>query len=277
MIGIYKITNLINGKMYIGKSNNIERRKREHKNMEGKSVIHDAIRKYGNENFSFEVVEECPLEKLNEREIYWIKYFNTFLGEGYNCTPGGDGFIHPVKVSDEQLKQIINDLINHTNLSIVDIAKKYNVSASTISFINLGKSRPQDGLQYPLRENPFDKREIPSKDLLLKEISETCGNFYDIAKKFEVSYQTVRNWCQHHNLSTNKKDYGYVNDQSYHSTFIEQIDVKTKEVICSFNSINEAGRILKLNPKAIGKALDSRSHFSQGYLWKRKENKNKKY
>ena len=67
--GIYKITNLINGHIYIGQSINIERRFREHKN--GSELIVDkAIKKYGVENFSFDIIEECSECMLDERERY---------------------------------------------------------------------------------------------------------------------------------------------------------------------------------------------------------------
>ena len=61
MIGIYKITNNINGKVYIGQSNNIQRRFSEHqtKGESSRIPIDVAIQKYGKENFSFEVIEEC--------------------------------------------------------------------------------------------------------------------------------------------------------------------------------------------------------------------------
>ena len=53
------------------------------------SAISKAIKKYGKESFKKYVLEECDLENLNEREQYWIKYYNTFLGEGYNMDDGG--------------------------------------------------------------------------------------------------------------------------------------------------------------------------------------------
>lgn len=91
MIGIYKITRKETGKSYIGKSNNIERRFQEHKTKGENSRIplDIAIQKYGSKSFSFEVIEECQIEKLNEREQYWIKYYDT-KNNGYNCTDGGD-------------------------------------------------------------------------------------------------------------------------------------------------------------------------------------------
>lgn len=88
MIGIYKITKKDNGKSYIGQSNDIERRFREHITKD-EIPIDKAISKYGSEAFTFEVLEECELSQLDEREVYWIAYYNTFKGFGYNCNPGG--------------------------------------------------------------------------------------------------------------------------------------------------------------------------------------------
>ena len=95
MIGIYKITNLINGKIYIGQSVDINKRWRQHKRNsqikghEYDKYLYRAFRKYGLENFSFEVIEECSRELLNEKETYYIQYYKandeTF---GYNETSG---------------------------------------------------------------------------------------------------------------------------------------------------------------------------------------------
>ena len=88
MIGIYKITNKINGKFYIGQSVDIERRFMEHKTPHGTmNSIKLAMKKYGKENFSFEVIEECSENDLNEREMYWI----ATLKPQYNRCGGGTG------------------------------------------------------------------------------------------------------------------------------------------------------------------------------------------
>lgn len=95
--GIYKITNLINKKKYIGKSIDIERRFREHKSKSEwrrtpRKPLYLAFQKYGLESFSFEVLEECDKSVLNKRERYWIKYYQTNNRElGYNIREGGEG------------------------------------------------------------------------------------------------------------------------------------------------------------------------------------------
>lgn len=99
MIGIYKITNQVNGKVYIGQSVCIERRWNEHKarafNLNNKDYdkpFYRSIRKYGVGNFNLEVLEECKQEELNEKEMYWIKYYDaTNKKRGYNIKLGGDG------------------------------------------------------------------------------------------------------------------------------------------------------------------------------------------
>ena len=98
--GIYKITNLVNGKVYIGQSQDIEHRWQEHRhNMHRKKyqniVLYKALKKYGIDNFSFMILEECALEKLDTKEIQYIKSFRSYVGfddcNGYNMTLGGVG------------------------------------------------------------------------------------------------------------------------------------------------------------------------------------------
>lgn len=94
-IGIYKIQNKINGKVYIGQSQNVEFRCKEHreilrKNSHRNHKIQNAWNKDGEDNFTFELLEECTLEQLDEKEIFYIKKFNSYEN-GYNLTEGGGG------------------------------------------------------------------------------------------------------------------------------------------------------------------------------------------
>ena len=96
LCGIYKITNKINNKVYIGCSKDIHHRWIAHKsesvlekNKQYNYSIHKAFRKYGIDNFSFEIIELLPEEQLFDREKYWINYYNSY-NNGYNETLGGD-------------------------------------------------------------------------------------------------------------------------------------------------------------------------------------------
>lgn len=93
---IYKITNDLNGKSYIGKTLKSVRERfgehlrescRAHKNSR---PLYSAIKKYGKDHFHVETIEEVPNSNLSEREAYWIKYYGTYFN-GYNATTGGDG------------------------------------------------------------------------------------------------------------------------------------------------------------------------------------------
>lgn len=102
---IYKATNKINGKVYIGQSHKtLEERMRRHKNDSKRqnSYFYRAIRKYGWENFSWEVIDTATTsEELNEKEVYWIQYYQSFDNreKGYNSTSGVD---HNYKITEEE-------------------------------------------------------------------------------------------------------------------------------------------------------------------------------
>ena len=96
MIGIYKITNKINNKSYIGISTDIENRWKQHKSeynhkREANKLLYKAFNKYGIENFTFEILEECEVIELSEKEKYYVNLFDTY-NNGYNMTSGGEDF-----------------------------------------------------------------------------------------------------------------------------------------------------------------------------------------
>ena len=95
MAFIYKITNKISGKSYIGKTEeSVDKRVKQHLNDSVKDRYRDrplyrAINKYGFENFQIEIIEETSI--ASEREKYWIDFYQTYGKLGYNATKGGDG------------------------------------------------------------------------------------------------------------------------------------------------------------------------------------------
>ena len=88
---IYLITNKVTGKQYVGQTTrSVKNRWKEH--CESKTCIGNAIKKYGKKSFSKKVIEQCKsLNKLDKKEVHWIKELNTIAPNGYNLTEGGNG------------------------------------------------------------------------------------------------------------------------------------------------------------------------------------------
>jgi group I intron endonuclease len=128
---IYKITNNINGKVYIGQTiQPIKERFYRHcaracSEDESNMAIHKAIRKYGKENFTLELLEET--DNLNEREIYYISKYDSFKN-GYNSTKGGQLGNKPFKTLD--IEAIIREYLKGTSLR--NLGKEFHVDKQTI-------------------------------------------------------------------------------------------------------------------------------------------------
>ena len=151
MIGIYKITNKINGHAYIGLSTNIEERWKQHQslynqNRESNKVLYKAFQKYGIENFIFEVLEECSILELSEKEKYYIEKFDTYFN-GYNMTAGGEdnqGDSHP-KHKLEQ-KDIEDIRTRYNNLERrKDVYDLYNMAVRWKQKINVKEQTKTKG------------------------------------------------------------------------------------------------------------------------------------
>lgn len=132
---IYKVTNNVNNKVYIGQSVfDIQKRFKEHlrdsrKESNSCRPFYDAINKYGQENFSISIIEEVENEKLNEREQYWISYFRSYIGfedcNGYNATLGGDSKL------TKNYQIIVDDYLK--TKSKAQTAKNLGICVETVS------------------------------------------------------------------------------------------------------------------------------------------------
>ena len=159
-VGIYKITNIKNNKVYIGQSVKLSARKNGHINSLKKQQHHNpllqlAFNKYGQKSFIFEILEECEIDQLDEKERFWISFFDsTNRDYGYNFESGGNlkkrahpetvekirianrGTGSPLTESDvREIKMAIHIGINQTELS-----KIFNVKVTTINKIAKGVS-----------------------------------------------------------------------------------------------------------------------------------------
>ena len=125
MAFIYKITNNINNKLYIGKTERtIAVRWNEHLrhiDTYPNIPLYRAMKKYGIESFQINEIEECDNQQVNEREQYWIAFYNTYE-DGYNCTRGGDGSL--IDYDENELQDII---IRYQNGERLDkLCKEYH-------------------------------------------------------------------------------------------------------------------------------------------------------
>jgi len=196
---IYKITNRINGKVYIGQSNNCNRRFQEHikGKQNGVSLIHLAIKKYGIQNFDLEIIEK-EIEDYDEKEKFWISFYKSNQRDyGYNILEGDQ---NPPRIEGEDscLFKISNkdfhnieNLIKDSDLTFEEIAKKYNLSESYISQINRGIARRNKELNYPLRIfNNFSFNE-DKINLIIHDLMYTHLPTEHIAKKHNIDSLTV--------------------------------------------------------------------------------------
>lgn len=208
--GVYKIT-FPNNKVYIGISNNIYRRMLEHNSdFRNNLPIEKAIQKYG------KITEFVILEEINpnnrklmrEREKFWISVFNSNKKEfGYNISEGGDGADigsnnRQAKLTEEQYQQVYKDLIDN-KLSLQEIADKYEMHLSSISYLNNGHTYFHSTVDYPIRKtkpkvaginsgnSKFSQQDIENIWTLLQFHPEL--SMKQIADKYSVYASTIQN------------------------------------------------------------------------------------
>lgn len=248
MIGIYKITNLLNGKAYVGQSIHIERRWQEHCQPSADSAIGKAIQEYGKENFKFEILESFEIEDSNqlaEREDYYINFYGTIVPNGYNvlqhsATNGTTTF---VTINQKEYYEIV-DAIQNTSRTFEDIAAQYGLNRRTINRINHGYTHQMPELTYPLRNTKgvAEKRhkycidcgkeidlkatrcapcaaknsrvcERPSREEL-KQLIRTIS-FTEIGRRYKVADNSVRKWCDSYGLPRKVSEIKKISDEEW--------------------------------------------------------------
>lgn len=204
---IYKFTNKINNKIYIGQTTQtLEQRVNKHlQSLDDNTYFHRSLKKYGINNFNIETIEESiPLSELDNREIYWIKYYNSYYtsGKGYNLTKGGQWGASSQLICGSAEEEI-KDLIKNSNLTFSQIGNLFGVSLSCISDINRGKTFFENEIQYPIRNTP--QRTLLNNELvneIIKLLKTTNLSITDIGLTLNISDYTVgeinrghNSWC----------------------------------------------------------------------------------
>lgn len=249
---IYKITNQINGKSYIGLTTKdrptdrysqhryLSRHPEQENGNNPNSAIHAAMRKYGINNFTFEIVEEVPEDQnLNLREKYWIKFFHTYVKDplcnGYNLTEGGEG------------------------------TSGYSRSQSTEERIKKGESVKKYYQEHP--EAIQRKREITKKlwedEEYRKKVTESNQKFYaehpDMFKgennPFYGKKHSQESLAKMREFSAKRK------------LKIAQLDKETLEIIKIHDGVKDAEKALNVSHGWISKAA-KQNKVAYGYRWK---------
>lgn len=174
---IYRITNKVNGKVYIGQTiNSLKQRFHRHINSGGCKYLHNAILRYGKENFVIEEIERISQDKLDEREIYWIKYYNsTDKKFGYNIYPGGNlGNLGNYKLSPQQISEIV--AMEERKVPHTEIAEQFGINRKTVTFI-LKREIEYKNKRVPLTDR--DDLESIKKFILSNNptMAEVCSKF----------------------------------------------------------------------------------------------------
>lgn len=130
--------------------------------------IKRAIFKYGKQNFEIKEIERCNVNKLDEREIYYINYYNSYYN-GYNSTKGGKSGAKPLKLSNIQQKCCL--ALYNKGFSLREIAREFNVDKFTIKHIlEINNTKLRTTRTYKLSQE--DRKSIieDSASLTRKEI-----------------------------------------------------------------------------------------------------------
>lgn len=277
MCGIYKIENLINGKIYIGQSVDIQYRFRNHKSesFNPKSnaydtAIHRAIRKYGVDNFSFDVIEECDQDKLREREVYWINYYQSF-GNGYNLTSGGEG------VPTVNIKQ--TQKLWDNGLSIKEIAQNLNCQQHTV--IRILESYDKYSKQESYKRGRENARKKMNKTVLQYDLYGVFIQKYESIEAASIATNIKRN-----NISSaltgkvlSAGGYQWTYDGDNQPGIYDPKSFNDKKPVLQFDlyynfiaeysSATEAAKAVGLKCiNSITKCCNNKQHTAGGYCWK---------
>lgn len=208
---IYCYTNKTNGKKYIGQTNNLNRRRKQHiqdsiHQHKGHEIsynlpFHAAIRKYGIDNFDFEILKVIDTEDwsiVNNLESELIKMNNSMAPNGYNLQAQGmtNSGKNTSVLSQETIQAIIQELKEKRYIS--DIANTYQLSRSYISDINNGRCLRQPNEKYPLQQNRITTDEyyqiidlIENTNYSLREIARYMNRNRDTIEKINKGHQQI--------------------------------------------------------------------------------------
>lgn len=268
MAFIYKITNKITKKCYIGETKyNPEIRWRRHLQTINKNIgcpaLKDAIKKYGADNFKFEVLIICFDEDRYIYEKQYIKNFNSQVPNGYNILEGGEGGGFIGKKHTEETKQKLSESLKKfyekseerqkKSLSIKQAMKKVDMKKIIANSENYKKAVEEGRVGGRVHKNNKDHK---LSEETKQKIRESVLKYYkeNQKEKRQINIENHRNIMAN---ATGKK----VNQYTTNNEFVRE-----------YISISEAGRTSGVKKTNIQQVLSGRTKIAGGYIWKYAEN-----
>lgn len=274
---IYKITNTVNNKIYIGQTcYTIQKRWAEHCSVYNKLdyPLYKAMRKYGQDNFIIEEIEQISDELLNEREIYWISFYHSYapLGYGYNVTLGGEG-----NRLYEQ-KQIYEMWDN--GLCITEISEQTGADRHVVTDILKGyKNYSIEESEKRGHEFLWSKRgrKVNQYDLKGNYIA-TFNSLMDAQRQTGVAQKNIFWVVSHKSYSAGGYQWKYIDDD-FIITDISSKTTRQKQPVIQlingeekeYESAAEAARQTGINATCIRKVCQGKQNSAGGYRWKYKK------
>lgn len=283
---IYKIINDVNDKIYIGQTiNTIEYRFKCHINEANQTIhqskFHLALSKIGAEHFKIELIEECPNEELNDREEYWIKFYDS-VNQGYNTTWGGSYGLHYNR--DEILElwaqglniQKISNKLGIDRGLLGQILKQLNITEKEI-----------DARRYIASQTQIKNRSVYQIDIKTGKIIKQWDKISDAERQLNISHSIIINCC---NLKPQAKTAGgfawryteNYNEDNDKNKLIQQVkhiphnsktillydknNVLIGEYINSTDAAEQTGR----SANSISKYCRGERKDPKGFIWKYK-------
>lgn len=286
MVGIYKITNP-KGKIYIGQSINIEKRwkyyiSESYNNRDKQTKLFNSLRKYGPENHVFEIIEECLVEELNEKEIYWGGYYQcTDLNKGLNLRELGKqgvwtkeakiklskSHLGKHKHTDESKRKISESLkgSKRTKEQLIGWGErrkgKININGGSKKGFKKSKESEKRriekiiGKKYNTRKSKIDQYDLQGN--LLKK----WDSVEEIVLKLGLQRNSIYMCCR----GELNKSQGYI-WKFNNEPRIFQFDLN-KNLIKSYLTIKEASDSSKIRRDSISSVLKNKQNTAGGFYW----------
>jgi hypothetical protein len=260
--GIYKIINP-NNKIYVGKSKNIFQRfssylKLQHCKQQIK--LYNSLKKYGPENHTFEILEECDMSIIDEREIYWISFLKC-VELGLNLTYGGEGG----KLSPEsELKKRINNSYPIYKFDMDgNFIKKYDGASFAVEELGFGSPNNINDCARGKYKSTYGYRWVYENDI------QDLNNI--ILPPIEYAPRGTK-WDEERRAKTKKSREGETRNQEYKDKIkqIKQKPVYRTDISGNthkiFNSFSESDGSKIIGSKKLRNILNKNIYY-KGYIY----------